>query len=316
MSQFEIYDVADWPIMAEEPGGDDDKDWIAEPATAPESRRSDWWLFKPAKYGPITLPGGGPGGSYRRRDDQVEKIASELSKLIGLPAARVEVALRSGEEGIISGNVTPAGWDLQPGNTYLSEFPDYLNCDTDPEPRPPNRIGHNLDNISQLLTGVKGPPNTGVGAWAAMDVFAGYLVFDAWIANTDRHALNWGLLDRGGERCLAKSYDHGSSLASGVNEADLPKILSNGIEAWAGRAKAHRFENGRKFTLLDVALEGLELASDRASVWLDRIQSLERPAWVAVIDAVPSMSEVARTFTDELLTANRKRLRDGYKRSE
>lgn len=312
MSQFEIFDVTDWPIMAEEPGGDDDKAWIAEPSTAPQSRRSDWWLFKPAKYGPITLPGGKPGGSYRRRDDQVEKIASELSKLLALPAARVEVAVRNRGEGIISGNVIPDGWDLQPGNTYLSEFPGYLNCDTDPEPRPRNRIGHNLANISKLLSGAFGPPGTDVAEWAAFDVFAGYLLFDAWIANTDRHALNWGVLDRGGERRLAKSYDHGSSLASGLNEEDLPKIRSDGVEAWAARAKAHRFENGKKFTLLDVALEGIELASDQAREWVDRIQGLQRSDWVAVLDGVPSMSEGARRFTDELLTANRKRLCDGY----
>ena len=28
----------------------------------------------------------------------------------------------------------------------------------------------------------------------AVDVFVGYLMFDAWIANTDRHHENWALV--------------------------------------------------------------------------------------------------------------------------
>jgi hypothetical protein len=68
--------------------------------------------------------------------------------------------------------------------------------------------------------------------------------------------------------------------------------------------------------LLDVALEGIELASDQAREWVDRIEGLQRSDWVAVLDGVPSMSEGARRFTDELLTANRKRLCDGYQRSK
>lgn len=309
MAPYEVCDISDWPIMAPEPGGDDNKDWVAWPDTAEKSLRSDWWLFKPAKYGAILLKGGLDGGNYRRRDDQVEKVASELAKLIGLPAAEVQVAVRQGEEGIISRNVAPAEWDLQPGNTHLFEFPGYLNCDT--EPRPSNRLGHNLENISLLLEGKLGPPGTPVEDWPAFEVFIGYLIFDAWIANTDRHALNWGLLDKGGEHRLAKSYDHGSALASGVNDADLPKILDRGLEAWSQKAFAGRFENGRSRPLVDVALEGLRMSSGPAREFLSRLEGLERSSWTGVLGAMPSMSEGARNFTDELLTENRKRLCDG-----
>jgi hypothetical protein len=309
MATYEICDISDWPIMAPEPGGDDNKDWVAWPETAGKSQRSDWWLFKPAKYGAVTLPGGVDGGHYRRRDDHVEKVASELAVLIGLPAAEVQVAIRQGEEGIISRNVAPAEWDLQPGNTHLFEFPGYLNCDTDP--RPSNRLGHNLENISLLLQGKLGPPGTPTEDWPAFEVFIGYLIFDAWIANTDRHALNWGLLDKGGVHRLAKSYDHGSALASGVNDADLQKILDRGPKAWSRKAFAGRFENGRSRTLVDVALEGLKMSPGPAKEYLARLEGLERGSWTDVLGAIPSMSEGARNFTDELLTENRKRLCDG-----
>jgi serine/threonine protein kinase HipA of HipAB toxin-antitoxin module len=48
----------------------------------------------------------------------------------------------------------------------------------------------------------------------ADDVFLGYLMLDAWIANLDRHHENWGLvLTKDITGHLAPSYDHASSLA-------------------------------------------------------------------------------------------------------
>ncbi|MFP3580537.1 HipA domain-containing protein [Arthrobacter sp. SIMBA_036] len=314
MSKYDACDITNWPITAPEYGGDDGKNWVGRPELADPSEKSQWWLFKPAKYGLMTLPGSVPGARYRRRDDHVEKIVSELADLIGLPAADVEVAVRDGEEGIISRNVAPKGWDLQPGNTYLSEFDGYLNCDVNDRPR--NRVGHNVTNISKLLQGKPGPPDTAVAEWEALDVFVGYLILDAWVANTDRHALNWGLLDSNGAARLAKSYDHGSSLASGASETRLRQILESGVEGWSQRALAHRFEDGKKKTLLDVAWEGLQLSSGRAKEFVDRIGSLDRASWLGVLEGIPSMSEVAYTFADELLAANRKRLCDGNKRLE
>ncbi|PYI69590.1 hypothetical protein CVV68_00290 [Arthrobacter livingstonensis] len=309
MAPYEVCDISTWLIMAPEPGGDDDKDWMA-PNTAEETKRSDWWLFKPAKYGQVLLKGGVDGGQYRRRDDLAEKICSELAKLIGLPAADVRIAIRHGEEGIISGNVAPAGWNLQPGNTHLFEFPGYVNCDVDPRPRA--RAGHNLENISSLLNGKLGPPGSPMEDWPALEVFICYLIFDAWIANTDRHALNWGLLDMSGEHRLAKSYDHGSALASGLNEADLPIILAGGLGPWCQKAYAGRFENGSKRTLVEVALEGLQMSSGPAREFLDRLASLKQGSWADVLASMPSMSEGARSFVDELLAENRKRLCDGH----
>lgn len=314
MSKYDICNITKWPVTAPEYGGDDGKNWVGRPEIADPSEKSEWWLFKPAKYGILTLPKNVPGGKYRRRDDHVEKIVSELAALIGLPAADVEVAIRDGEEGIISRNVAPKGWDLQPGNIYLSEFDGYLNCDV--EERPRNRVGHNVANISRLLHGKSGPPDTAVAEWQAFDVFVGYLFFDAWVANTDRHALNWGILEGQGTHRLAKSYDHGSSLASGSSETKLREILEVGVDGWSEKAWAHRFEDGKKKTLLDVALEGLRVSSGQAREYVDRIGSVDRASWLGVLEGIPSMSEVAYTFTDELLAANRKRLCDGYKRLE
>ena len=70
-------------------------------------------------------------------------------------------------------------------------------------------------------------------------MFAGFLVFDAWIANTDRHAENWAVLTckRNGRRTLAASFDHGSALASGSQDeqletADVEQFVTNRDRGW------------------------------------------------------------------------------------
>ena len=72
----------------------------------------------------------------------------------------------------------------------LSEFPGYVSCAVDN--RDSDRVGHNLRNIDRVLNACSGPPNSSCAEWTALEVFAGYLVFDAWIANTDRHASQLG----------------------------------------------------------------------------------------------------------------------------
>ncbi len=60
----------------------------------------------------------------------------------------------------------------------------------------------------------------------ARDVFVGYLMFDAWIANQDRHHENWGLVVTLETTHLAPSYDHASSLGSGETDTDREDRLS------------------------------------------------------------------------------------------
>ncbi|WP_229746262.1 HipA domain-containing protein [Rhodococcoides trifolii] len=266
---------------------------MALPEDAGRDGQSSWWLFKPIKR-----------ASYRRCDDSSEKIASELAGLIGLPAARVELASRGHESGIISRNVTPDGCSLESGDTLLSEFGDYLSCAGDD--RPKNRVGHNLDNIERLLDGVHA-----FGALASttsgFGLFAGYLAFDAWIANTDRHAINWGVLTENddGARSLAPSFDHGSALASGAQEEF---VATRDATEYAERGMAHRFENGQNVPLVKLAKNAVARAGASGNQWIERIGELDPDAVQSVVHAVPGMSEVRRTFVSTLLNTNQRRL--------
>lgn len=296
--------------MSAEFVGADARYWLADPSRTREGDKTSWWLFKDVKMGKVLGPGRVQLGDYRRTDDRVEKLTCDLAKLISLPSAEVSLAYRSGQEGVISHNVATRGSSLQPADVVLTEFPGYVSCASDRKMR--ERPGHNLTNIVALLDPMLGPSDSEVSTWRAFDVFAGYLAFDAWIANTDRHALNWAVLLSSDGDCLAPSFDHGSALGSGLDDDGRERWVSRGLDGWCSRGLARRFEGGGSVTLVDLAVGALSGATRQAASWIERVGDLRRDQWQALICDIPGMSEVERTFVDEVLDVNRRRLCDEY----
>jgi hypothetical protein len=74
-------------------------------------------------------------------------------------------------------------------------------------------------------------------------VFASYLVLDALIGNTDRHHMNWGVLDDpGSPRVLAPTFDHASSLGFLLSDEQRNLRLDTTdprqtVEAYASRSE-------------------------------------------------------------------------------
>jgi hypothetical protein len=257
------------------------------------------WLFKPAVV----------RGDRRQGEDWAEKIAAELAQLIGLPAALVDIAVRDSAPGCLSRDLKPgAGWQMHTGAVLISEVDPHLTV------RSKDRLGHNLENIARVLASVAVPfgwPSL-PPALAAFDVFCGFLMFDAWIANLDRHEENWSVLQApDGSRHLAPSYDHGNSLGFNLLD-DRRRAIMHGnppLNEWAAKATAGRFENGRTVSLVNHAANALMLAQQgTGQFWRDRIGSVAAADLAAVVAAVPEMSEHARTFLLRLLDINRERL--------
>lgn len=76
----------------------------------------------------------------------------------------------------------------------------------------------------------------------AVECFVGYIVFDGWIMNVDRHHENWGMLADSNDR-LAPSYDHASALGRLLNDERRTKILEGEVyrldlEKYISRSKA------------------------------------------------------------------------------
>ncbi|MBC7488722.1 MAG: hypothetical protein H7240_00460 [Glaciimonas sp.] len=85
----------------------------------------------------------------------------------------------------------------------------------------------------------------------ALDVFIGYLMFDAWIANQDKQSENWPIILADSNDFLAPSYDHGSSLAR--NKTDLErdymmvtKDAGAHLEKYITKARSFLFSTSRE----------------------------------------------------------------------
>jgi hypothetical protein len=233
-----------------------------------------------------------------------------LSRLVAVPAVVTELALAVDRHtttpirGSMSRDMRLPDWQRSPGAELLSERDVNFNAET--------YVGHTPEAIQEALGGVSGPTGTPYEDWAAFDVFAGYLTFDAWIANTDRHPLNWAVLQSpSGSVCLAPSFDHGSALGSGMGDPRQTRVIEEGVENWCYKGYGRTFEGYSRTSLVALASEALAMASRPARQhWTARFGAVKQQQCDDVIASVPDLSSTTGTFVNELLTINLRRLSD------
>ena len=246
-----------------------------------------------------------------RGEDWAEKISYELAKLLAIPAAETELAtviqLHTSERvyGSMSRDMRPRGWVWTPGAALLAESDDEFDAES--------CRGHTIDAVRGALEGLRGPVGTNYADWTAFDVFAGYLMLDAWIANTDRHAHNWGVLQnpRTGEVCLGPSFDHGSALANRDGDDVRAQRVDKGtVKQWCERGRTRRFDGGDAISLVDLAAGALSVCGDAARRhWVAQIIDVDLDLCFDVVAAVPGLSDPTRSFVRTALDTNRKRIR-------
>jgi hypothetical protein len=296
-SMYPIIDASGWPVRSVETEGDDEKYWLDRPDTA------ERWLFKPVTIHP----------HVRQGEDWAEKVASELAALLKLPAAKVELATWQDQDGCLSldARPDPEQWQHHPGNVLLRE----LIPEFDPKAR--GAVGHSLINIAHALEGCGPPPSFGGPVnMTAFEVFVGYLLFDAWIANTDRHSRNWSVMQspRGG-RVLMPTYDHASSFGFSIDDGSRARALASAdaLAAWCRRGRGRRFEGFAGQTLVQLAAEAAAMLPDaHRAWWRAQLQTVSVDMYKEVVSRTPRMSELASEFTVQILTLNQGRLLDVF----
>lgn len=294
---FSILDVSDWDIVADETSGAEEKYWLQEPA-------GTRWLFKPVTVKQEHVHG----------EDWAEKVVAELGCLLGIPCARIELAEFRGRPGCISADLRPVMFELQPGQVLLEvcAVPGYVHGTGR------NHPGHTLENIWTVLDGALPPPGCAIPFDAtAYDVFAGYVLLDAWVANRDRHDNNWAvlrpLLVSDEPLRLCGSYDHASSLGFNLkDDARVRRLADGSVKSWCVKGTAWRFDYEPSTTLVQLAARALELASrDAQRYWREQLSDVSYEEVQNVIARVPRMSDPARTFAESVLSVNRRRVLDG-----
>lgn len=304
---FVVYTVPDDAPATTEQMGTKPKFWFA--------REGEMWLFKATRS--------------EQGEHWAEVVSAGLAELLGLPHAHYELARWRNKNGALTPGVvtrrfTAEGFNLVHGNELLAERdPNY----------PPEGARH-VRTKEHTIDAVWGALSAeGVGlpiGWASpggidrpTDVFGGYLLFDAWIGNTDRHHENWAVvvdLARG-QSSLAPTFDHASSL--GAHEQDDQRVRrlesrdpAFRVEGYVQRADARsalfRQVGDRRPLLL---IDAFRAWSERAHCdpWLRQLGSIRDEQIKELIDRVPEseMSGPAKAFARAILSANKERILRG-----
>jgi hypothetical protein len=262
------------------------------------------WLFKEGR------PNAG--------DDWSEKVTSELCDLLGLPHVAYDLAEWRDRRGIVSCSfVSPRG-ALVHGNELLAKVvSDY------PTTKFFRVSQHTVRRVLAILRNRRIRPPIGWPGFpavrSALDVFVGYLMFDAWIANQDRHHENWALVvtPRGAIH-LAPSYDHASSLGSNETDGNRKDRLTTrdrrrSIERYVERALSAFYaspSSNKPLSTLAAFQEAGRISPKAAETWLERLRHVSSRDIALIFDQIPQdrITPVAIEFAQRMLELNHQRL--------
>ena len=241
-----------------------------------------------------------------------EKIAAEVADLLGVSHPRVELATFGESVGSVTESFTRDGLELVHGNQILARIMSDYDADASF-----GQSQHTLANILTALDEAFVMPEAGE---IAKRSFAGYLILDALIGNTDRHHENWGLLRRltsaGWSGYLAPSFDHASSLGRELQDERREMLLSeNRVGAYINRGRGGIFwsENERRGpSPLELARRAVREYPVLFQTSMARLEKMNEDSLRQIVDRVPEdwMSPSARLFAIEQMCYNLKELNE------
>ena len=256
-------------------------------------------------------------------EDWSEKIAAELCALLGLPHATYELAVWRDKPGVVTRRIDGEAERLVLGNEVLAgHVNEYPRRSEEGFYRIPQyTLSLTLETLGDEELDVSVPPDwpSLPGVSTAAGLFAGYLLLDAWIGNTDRHDKNWALLERltddGLRRYLAPTFDHASSLGRELGGDARQERLSTRdrnrtVAAYLGKARSAFFKNqGDKKTMhvRDAFLSAAERHATAATAWLQRLASITDDEIGDLFSRLPSsrISQEGINFAEQVLRLNR-----------
>ena len=284
---------AGW-LLGDEQMGSKDKFWVQLPGDAYP------WLFKYSRESAGKITG----------EHWAEKIAAEIAGLLGVPHARVELAVLNEHPGSLSQRFTElsrygASVELVHGNDLLAGY--VTGYDRNKKNK---QSDHTLGNVLKVVESLFPSPRERV---LSMRQLAGYLVLDALILNTDRHHENWGVLrtttlDRAVSYEIAPSFDHASSLARNEPPEKLAIWLGEAgrVEWYMQGAHGGMYlpdnpaKGANPYTIAEKAI--LEWP-EYFACWQDVLAKVEQQAIDHTVDSVPDsvMAIEQKKFVKALL---------------
>ena len=252
-------------------------------------------------------------------EDWSEKVASELCALLGVPHATYDLAVWRGRRGVVTATFIPDGARLVHGNELLGAVvPEY------PRAKFFRVRQHTLRRVIAVTAGVSPPIGFEplVDVVSGADVFLGYLMVDAWIANQDRHHENWGLVAalKSKKIHLAPSYDHASSLGRIESDKEKKERLTTRdrnrtLEEYVRKAQSALYASPasvKPLSTLEAFMSAARFRPQGAITWLKRLESISPVETETIFRQIPPerISDVSIEFGQRILMLNRTRLLD------
>jgi hypothetical protein len=260
-------------------------------------------------------------------EDWAEKVACELAARLGIPHVKYQLAEEYDGKTYLHPGVICPDFAGKPPNLILGN---QLLWDRDSS-YPKQDVqkykvrAHTVDAVAACVGHLNPPANEWLialpkGVSSALEIFTGYTMLDALIANQDRHHENWGAVRVPGESTLqlAPSFDHGASFARNLTDEERKdrlrsKDVRRQIPHFSQRARSSFYRDpsdSRPLSTLEAFNEFAQRAPSGARIWLDMLASVTENEICAIVDEVPSerMSPIAKEFTIELILINRNRL--------
>lgn len=282
-----MIDISLWTRdIKSQASGTRSKFWFLEPGL--KSENATKYLFK--------IPTEDTGGHW------AEFVASNVGAKLGFYTADVNLAIHKGILGTISKNFRPKIEDFyEGGDLFLAKFEDFDRR---------SLANYELPYIFELL--------------AAYDIekdFVNIPIFDALIANNDRHCDNWGVLSGPDGIRLAPIYDNGSSLGFNEVTEKKRKMLTDDrmLAGFCNRGKSciglPNKQKPKHFELLSYLHSHMP---SELKLAMTRLEQLNKGMLLLIVDDIPNdvMSDLDKKWVIRLLLYRKEWILNWFERSE
>lgn len=282
---YRIIDVTDW-IYKEtlQVSGTREKRWLKHEDISP-----DTFLFK--------LP------KATTNEAWAEKVTSEIGKKLGFNMMDVDFATNNDTNAVLLKNFSPGSKTMADGGEIISAF---LN-DFDPD----SLVGYSIENIIKSLS--KHPL---LGNSNFESEFISMCIFDAFVANQDRHCENWAII-LNSTSYFAPIYDNGASLGFNSSKDKMLKMISdkNMLNAFNNRSKTLIEVEGKKKPKALTLLSYLKkLYPEKFKKEMTKIFSFNEGDIIHILEQVPNdfMNDLEKEWVQCLLISRRNWLCEWY----
>ena len=278
----------------------------------PRGSKTNYWLHRDGKRFLLKI------GRANTGEHWAEKVACELCTLLGLPHAHYELAKWKHHQCVLCETIVPKHGRLVMGNELLSDVHSHY-----PTHQRYQVSDHTLGRIHRLLNTLEILPPLGwlspnIEVDNAFDVFIGYLLLDAWIANQDRHHENWGIISYNEAIYLAPTYDHAASMGQNESDAvrkerlttrDQNRHITRYIEKASSAIYLNKTER-KPLSTIAVFKMAAARNPNAAKFWCEQLAGISKQQCLEVFEKIPAgeITETAIEFAVTILELNKPRI--------